>query len=267
MKVRKAAFAAVSAGAAAALSLSFAGAATASPNGSPNWSPNGSPAGHPKKPKPKPKPVPQVTGVRLKSALLSASAFGDGFSTRDERDTGYRLWPTRSWMSPTSLSCANFEAVSYNGGFGNTAGAFEFADNQNPFGTYPNTVLLYSQAVYQFGSTKAAASYYSQARAKYSGCQEFSEPNKGDPVLGGGSFDVTTLSVTKVTIAKDQAFNVTESAAFSEAPGESLYQNAAVVLAGTNVYTIFDISGTNDAVSTSLLSSLISRTQAVYPKH
>ncbi|MBV9451512.1 MAG: hypothetical protein JO345_37060, partial [Streptosporangiaceae bacterium] len=52
---------------ATALSIGMAGAAVASPLGQ---------LGH--KPKPKPKPAPQVTGVRLQSALLPASAFGDG---------------------------------------------------------------------------------------------------------------------------------------------------------------------------------------------
>jgi hypothetical protein len=39
------------------------------------------------------------------------------------------------------------------------------------------------------------------------------------------------------------------------------------VLAGTNVYTIDDVNGTNDPISASLLGNLIKRAQALYKHH
>ena len=47
----------------------------------------------------------------------------------------------------------------------------------------------------------------------------------------------------------------------------NFYQNTAVVLAGTNVYTIDDINGTNDPISASLLGKLIGRVRALYRHH
>jgi len=39
------------------------------------------------------------------------------------------------------------------------------------------------------------------------------------------------------------------------------------VLSGTNVYTIDDVSGTNDPISASLLGTFIKRVQALYKHH
>ena len=39
------------------------------------------------------------------------------------------------------------------------------------------------------------------------------------------------------------------------------------MLAGTNVYTIDDVSGTNDPISASLLGTFIHRVQALYKHH
>jgi hypothetical protein len=46
----------------------------------------------------------------------------------------------------------------------------------------------------------------------------------------------------------------------------NFYQNTAVVLSGTDVYTIDDLNGTDDPISASLLGNLIHRVQALY-KH
>ncbi|HEV3289214.1 MAG TPA: hypothetical protein VG123_09485, partial [Streptosporangiaceae bacterium] len=53
----------------------------------------------------------------------------------------------------------------------------------------------------------------------------------------------------------------------SAAPALSCYGNTAVVLAGTNVYTIDDVNGTNDPISASLLGNLIKRARALYKHH
>src|SRR5580658_7288769 len=84
--------------AAAALSLGMAGSAGASP------------VSH------KSKPAPQVTGTRLQSALLPASAFGSGFTVTGPLNTGKKLWSTRAFGTPQTLSCAKFEEYVYVGG-------------------------------------------------------------------------------------------------------------------------------------------------------
>jgi len=236
-----------------ALSLTTAGSAAAAPLAQPKQH--------------KPAPPPQVTGNRLQSALLPGSAFGDGFTASDLHSTGRRLLSTRAFLNVPRMSCSNFEAFFYYAGFGNTAGTIGFETNPNPFPAYPNTVLYGAQNVLQFASTKTATSFFGQERAKYSACQSFSEPNPGDTNPGGGRLEVTTMSVAKTTISRDQAFVVTQLVDLSEIPGLTFYNNTLVVLAGTNVYEFWNLSGTNDEPSPALMAKLISRTQALYLHH
>jgi hypothetical protein len=230
---------------ATALSLGMAGSALASPLSS------------------KPKPAPRVTGTRLQSALLPASAFGGGFTVVDHKNTGNKLWSTKALIKPSSLSCRNFAMFIYIGGFGNTAGAVDGVNNPNPnFADYPNIVLAGDQAVLQFKTTQAAASFYNQAYAKYKKCNAFTETQDGLQL------ELTTSSLsTTTTINKNKAFQLIQYADVAALPIASEYQSTAFVLSGTNVYTIDDVSGTNDPISASLLGTFIRRVQALYKHH
>ena len=231
---------------ATALSLGMAGSALASPASS-----------H------KAKPAPQVTGTRLQSALLPASAFGDGFTVADRLNTGNRLWSTHASIKPSSLSCQTFEEYIFVGGFGDTAGATDGINNPNPdFADYPSLVLGGDQAVLQFKTTQAAASFYNQAYAKYKQCSAFTESDPADNL----QLELTTQSLSTTTIGKNKAFQLIQYVDISSLPVANFYQNTAVVLAGTNVYTIDDVNGTNDPIPASLLGNLINRVQALY-KH
>jgi hypothetical protein len=208
------------------------------------------------------KPAPQVTGVRLQSALLPASAFGSGFKVTRRLNTGSKLWSTRARIKPSSLSCVKFEGYIYVGGFGNTAGATNQVDNQNPsFADYPSVVLGGDEAVIQFKTAGAAASFYNQAFTRYKQCQHFSATSDGIQL------ELSTQSVSRTTIAKNKAFQVIQFVDISAVPALSFYANTAVVLSGTNVYTIDDVNGTNDPIPTSLLSNFIHRVQALYKHH
>ena len=229
-----------------ALSLGAAGSAAASP------------LSH------KTKPAPQVTGLRLQSALLPTSAFGNGFTVAYRFSTGSRLWSTRARFKPSSLSCVNFEMDVYPGGFGNTAGAADGVENTNPsFTAYPNIILSGEQAALQFNTARAAASFYSQAYTKYKKCTNFTE---SDPA-NLGKFELTVQSLAKTTINNNKAFQVTQLVSLSTSPAFSFYTSTAVVLAGTNVYTVADMNGTNDPVTASLPGNLIKRVQALYRHH
>jgi hypothetical protein len=237
----------IAVGAALSLSLGMAGAAAA-------------PLGH----KPKPKPAPQVTGVRLQSALLPASAFGDGFARVDGLNTGKKLWSSQVRVKPSSMSCLDFETFFIIAGFGNSAGATDTVINPDPvFADYPSIVLSADQTVLQFKTTQAAASFYSQAFAKYKQCSAFTESDPTDP---SNQIELTTQSLSKTTINKNQAFQLIQLVDLSALPAASFYQNTAVVLAGTNVYTIDNLNGTNDPISASLLGNFVKRVQALY-KH
>lgn len=227
--------------AAAALSVGMTGSALASPL--------------------KSKPAPQVTGVKLQSALLPASAFGDGFSLIGGVNTGTKLWPTSLRIKPSGLTCEVFEALIHIGGFGNTAGATADFTNPNPaFADYPNVVLDGEQAVLQFKTTQAAASFYGQAYTRYKQCTDFTESDQSD------SFELTMESLNTTTIDKNKAFELGQYVTLASMPSLGLYANTAVVLDGTNLYVIDDINGTDDTISSTLLGKLIGRVQALYKR-
>jgi hypothetical protein len=231
---------------ATALSLGMAGSALASPLGHES------------------RPAPQATGARLQSALLPASAFGDGFTVVDRLNTGKALWSPHARIKPSSLSCTTFETYIFVGGFGDTAGATDGFSNQNPaFAGYPSIVLAGDQAVLQFKTAQAAASFYNQAYARYKQCSDFTESDPVDNL----SLELTNQSLSSTTIGKNKAFQLIQYVDISSLPVVNFYQNTAVVLAGTNVYTIDDINGTNDPISASLLGKLIGRVQALYQHH
>ncbi len=237
----------------AALTLVAAGGAAAQPLG---------PLGEDK-----PNPPPQVTGSRLVTAMLPPAAFGDGFRFTSSLNTGSKLLPTRVTVRVPSLRCDAFVLLrTWVSGFGNTAGADENYSNTQPWANYPNTVFYGVEAVLQFATTAAATAAFGQFDAKYAACRSFTSPNPGDSVPGGGNFLVNLMSLSKTTVGRDLAFAATFTVALSEVPGITLYVNALYVVSGTNVYHIFDVSGTNDEPS-ALVTRLVGQVQALYPHH
>ena len=230
---------AVTVTAAAALWLGMAGSAMASPLTS--------------------RPAPQVTGTRLQSALLPTSAFGDGLTVADRLNTGKKLWSTRVLIKPSSLSCAKFEEYIYVGGFGNTAGATEDFQNPNPnLAAYPEIVFGGDQAVLQFNTAKAATTFYNRAYTRYNQCRDFTES------AGSDQLALSTVSLDKTTVGKNAAIQIVQTVILSSVPTVSLYVDTTVVLAGTNVYTIDELTGVNSPIYPPLLARLISRVQALY---
>jgi hypothetical protein len=212
---------------------------------------------------PKAKPAPQVTGARLQSALLPASAFGGGFTVLQRLNTGKKLWSTKARIKPASLSCVRFETYIYVGGFGDTAGAMDSVNNPSPaLADYPSVVLGGDQAVIQFKTAQAAASFYNQAYARYKKCAAFTESFPADAT----TLELTTQSLTRTKVKNDKAFQLMQYVDIAALPALSFYASTAVVLAGTNVYTVDDVNGTNDPIPSTLLGHLITRVQALY-KH
>ena len=79
--------------------------------------------------------------------------------------------------------------------------------------------------------------------------------------------ELTTSSLSTTTINKNKAFQLIQYADVAALPIASEYQSTAFVLSGTNVYTIDDVSGTNDPISATLLGAFIKRVQALYKHH
>jgi hypothetical protein len=201
----------------------------------------------------------QVTGNKLKSALLPASSFGSDYQLQFAVGSGNSLWHQRARDHVSSMSCGNFEDGVGLGSFGESAVALSFIDNQNTTANFPNTEFYYNQAVYQFPTAKAAATYYSQAKAKYANCRDFTESVPASSVPGSGRMEITLQSMSKTKVGSYQAFRLTQPVTLSEFPGFSLMLNTLVTVEGTDVFTIVSLGGTNDPVSTSLMLKLVNR--------
>jgi len=235
--------------AAAALSLAVAGPAAARPSG---------PRSHPRPPRP-----PQLTGSQLQAGLLPAAAFGPGFTLQATLNTGRKLLPAKVTLSVPAASCSTFEGKIYVSGFGDTAGALGSYVNPDAAAERPEAIIDGFQDVLQFATAGAAATFFSQAHAKYIACPSFSEPDPADTNPGGGAFQISTLGVSKTTVGGDQGFTVTEVIALSEKPGSTRSIDILYAVAGPNVYSMWQQSGTNDEPSPALMSSLIQKIQAL----
>ena len=104
-----------------------------------------------------------------------------------------------------------------------------------------------SRTLLQFASTRhTAATYFNPADAKYASCREFSELNPGDTRPGGGTYQVNVLGVTKTTVRGARGFAVTQQIAESENPGVTVFIDVLYVISGADVYSLWDVSSTND---------------------
>jgi hypothetical protein len=203
----------------------------------------------------------QVSGNKLKSALLPASDFGSGFQSGPAAGSGNSVLNLPAVEHVSSMSCGTFEAISGQGFFGNNAFAFSYIDNPNPISEMPSTQFYYLQAVDQFASTKAASTYYSQARAKYAKCTYFTETVPDGQLPGIGALETTTQSMSNTRVGKYQAFQVGQVSDLTEMSGITLQLGTLVAVAGTDVYTMESVGGSNDPISTTLMSDLIGRVQ------
>jgi hypothetical protein len=201
----------------------------------------------------------QVTGNRLKSALLPASTFGPDFKLQFATSSGKHLWHLKARDHVSRMSCGNFEDGVGLGLFGESSVALSFVDNDNAITNYPNSEFYYNQAVDQFPGTKAASTYYSQAKAKYAKCKDFTESVPASSIPGSGKMETTLLTMSKTKVGKYQAFQLTQAVNLSELPGFSLTLNTLVTVEGTDVFTVVSLSGTNDPVSATLMLKFVNR--------
>jgi hypothetical protein len=237
-------------GLAAAGAVAVAGSAAAQPSG-----PESAASSKP----------PQITGSRLQTGLLPASAFGAGFTLSATLNTGSGLLTNQTAPNVPAMSCGTFEGKIYVSGFGNSAGALDKYVNPNAATERPEAIIQGFQDVIQFATASAAATFFTQARAKYTACQSFSEPNPTDTNPGGGTFQISTLGVSKTTVGSDAAFSITQQIALSERPGATEFVDELYAVDGTDVYSMWQESGTNDEPSPVLMGNLIKKVQGLYP--
>ena len=156
------------------------------------------------------------------------------------------------------MSCGTFESRGHRRLRGD-ATPLSYATNQNPSASYPNTQFYYAQSVYQFASTKAASTYYNQARTKYAKCRYFTESVPDDSVPDGGTMETTTQSISKASVGKYQASEVGQVSDLSSFPGITIQLNTLVTIEGTDVFTMISVGGTNAQVPANLMLTLINR--------
>jgi hypothetical protein len=201
----------------------------------------------------------QVNGTKLKSALLPASSFGSDFTLQFAISSGKHLWHLKAKDHVSTMNCGNFEDGAGFGLFGQTAVATSFVDDNNAITNYPNSEFYYNQTVDQFAGTKAASTFYSQAKAKYAKCKDFTESVPASSVPGSGKMEITLLTMSKTKVGKYQAFQLTQAVTLSESPGFALDLNTLVAVEGTDVFTVVNLSGTNDPVPAGLMLKFINR--------
>ena len=172
----------------------------------------------------------QVTGKQLTSALLPASDFVAGYKTIFAGNSGGSLEHGTTHHIP-SMNCFVFWAsIGADKGYGETA----FAEEMNGFKSGPVSVAeIFSQAVYQFPSARAAASIYGQISAKYRSCRTASMP---DPK--GGLIIEQVHSQSTQRIGGHRALLLVEYLTDTKLHGSPLVTDALWTLDGTNVYLV-----------------------------
>jgi hypothetical protein len=245
--------AAIVAAATAALSFAAAGSAAAQPLGHSSQH--------------KPAAVPQVTGSRMVKGLLPTSAFGSDFTPSGSPiSSGGKLLSTRVRQTPGSLGCGTWVNNLYTTNWGNTAGAGAVYQNPSWAASWPFDQYSVSQLVLQFPSDHAASSFYNEAYAKYVACRTFDVPNPTDTAPGGGSYIVDDSSTHKTTVSGHQAFVNGETWTPSEGTANyyAFYAETLYAVSGTNVYYLWEDSGTPDEPVPALMTHLIQRIQSLY---
>jgi hypothetical protein len=203
----------------------------------------------------------QVSGVKLKSALLPASTFGSGFKLLGASSSGKSLWPQKATKHVPTMSCANFE----NQGlirYGESAVATSVILNNGATNitSLSNLNLLYNQTVYQFPSAKAAAAFYSQAHAKFAACKSFSEAVSGAP---NGKLTITLKSIARTKVGTHQAFKIAQGIGGSGIPGVPLNFETLVTVAGADVFVVADFTTANQPVPAKIMLKLVNRVTAL----
>jgi hypothetical protein len=250
-------------GASPASALAATSLAAGAPQASGTPQASGSTAGNPGTPQASREPQqPQVPGTVLLTALLPVSDFGAGFTqvASGAPDSGSQLQPAGPGLNPALLDCSDFESVVYLDAYGQTGGALLSFTNPGWQADNPD-IWDGQELVYQFATAQAAVTFYQRAYAKYQACQPLTVPQPSDTAVGGGALDLSTMWITKTTVAGYPAFEQVQSAARSETSGWNFWRNTLTVIAGPDVYQFLDYSGTDDEPSPALMTELIRNVQ------
>ena len=200
----------------------------------------------------------QVTGKQLKSALLPASDFLPGYAASNENDSGGKLEHS-SLFHLSSMRCQAFwPLIGEADGFGETAFAFDLVDTKT---VSVGVLEIFRQSVYQFASSHAASSFYSQLNAKYHSCRSLSESDQK-----GGTLRWLVQSQSKQRVGGHQAVLLVEHVSDSRVSGPPLTTDVLWTVDGTDVYMISTellTTSSSHPTQSSLTLKLIARVTAL----
>jgi hypothetical protein len=199
----------------------------------------------------------QVSGAKLKSALLPASTFGSGFKLTGSEGSGKSLWHQKATKHISTMRCVNFEGLGL-AGYGESAGAASIIEDNNPTSLSALSNLLYEQTVYQFPSAKAATTFYNQAHAKYASCKSFSETSSGDTTT------IKLKSIAKTKVGTYRAFELTQGVTEPAASGISLKLNTLVTVKGADVFIFTNAGTSSHPVPAKTMLKLITRVAGLH---
>lgn len=173
----------------------------------------------------------QVTGKQLNSALLPASDFAAGYGVIISDNSG-RALEHRTVFHLSTMSCKVFwPTIGLVQGFGDTAFASNVISAKN--GATPSVFELFSQSVYQFGSTRAATTFLGQLNAKYRSCRSVTVSG-----TKGGTLHWAVHSQSKLRVGGHQALQVVELESASKISGPSFATYLLWTVNGADVYLI-----------------------------
>jgi PknH-like extracellular domain len=199
----------------------------------------------------------QVTGKQLKSALLPASDFVAGYVTSNVTDSGGGL-EHQTVFKVSSMKCSSFWLfIGTVQGFGESAFAGDLVEDKSGKAAVQE---VFTQSVYQFASTHAAASFYSQVNAKYRSCRSITESDSS------GTVRYTVHSQSKQRVGSHQALRLIQYATFPKTSLPPVVTYVLWTIDGTNIYVIGTILASVKSpqpTQSSLTLKLISRVGAL----
>jgi hypothetical protein len=200
----------------------------------------------------------QVTGKKLKTALLPPSRFQPGYSTIFAGNSGGKLERGTVFHIP-SMKCVNFwNFIGHVKGFGETAFATESATSKS--GKAP-ILEIFSQSVYQSASHHAATVLNGHISAKYKSCKSVSFSDGH-----GGTIRETVHARKTERVGGHPSLLLTEYLTDTKVKGVRVVTKALWTIVGTNVYMIdsdlLNVTSPKPTLS-SLMLKLIARVRAL----
>jgi hypothetical protein len=199
---------------------------------------------------------PQLSGARLKTALLPGSAFPAGYAiySKNSYESGDRIKPFTRY-SPATISCGTFAIQLGAPGFGETAMATnEFISS--------NRDLAYVQLIYQFADPNTASTFFSGLRAATLRCRSFTATE-----YGYASRITQHVSAT-TSVSGHQAMQINQVERAALGSGAASQVDYLFVLGGADVYGTIRVGSTSappaNPSAPAVIARLITRVAALH---